>query len=116
MTWIEEKTRMSGTDFCWKRICAGILLCAGLAGCSGGSGDNTTTIPSSTQVHTYVGTQPFSGFTGGIYSMTIDHNTNYFNLTDVAYGGDAVLNYVGNFTQENAFQALTTTESNDPQS
>lgn len=88
-----------------------LLLCACLSGCVGKGNDNTT-IPVSTQVDTYVGTQHTTGTYEGVYSLTVDHTTNYFNIADVSsysIGGD--FNYVGNLTAASPqFQNMNITD------
>ena len=95
----------------WKLAGAGILVLVGLAGCGGSmQQNNNDTVPGSTQVHTYVGTQTFIGTFGGVYSLTTDHNTNYFNLTDETPYALGDFNYVGNFVTAGQFQKMNVTE------
>jgi hypothetical protein len=112
MTW--TKTRMQGMKIgiAWTLGSATmLLLCACLSGCVGKGNDNTT-IPVSTQVDTYVGTQHTTGTYEGVYGLTVDHTTNYFNIADVSsysIGGD--FNYVGNLTAASPqFQNMNITD------
>jgi hypothetical protein len=113
MTWIKATKRMSGAGYYFRRIGACAAICAGLSGCAGTGNDNTT-IPASAQVDTYVGTSPASGTFGGVWGMTIDHTTNYFNLIDTGYDGSFTINYIGNLSEANQFESLDTTYSNYP--
>jgi hypothetical protein len=63
-------------------------------------------------VDTYVGTQHTTGTYEGVYGLTVDHTTNYFNIADVSsysIGGD--FNYVGNLTAASPqFQNMNITD------
>ncbi|MBT9333137.1 hypothetical protein [Paracidobacterium acidisoli] len=106
------QTRRTGY---WKQTCAVVLFCAGVAGCGGGGTQQNTSIPTSSQAHTYVGTQASSGGLGGVYGLTTDHSTNYFNLNDVSYPGGSYVNFIGNITTPKTFEYFNTTVSDDPQ-
>lgn len=112
MTWTEVKKRTPGTEARWKIACASVLLSVGLTGC-GGALNNNDSIPASSQVNSYVGTQD-SVEQGGVYGMTVDHNTNYFDFSDQSHEGSPV-SYIGNFTKAADFQELNVTYTTDPQ-
>jgi hypothetical protein len=106
---------LRGISAHWNIVGAGLLLSAGLIGCGGTTvQNNNDSIPGSTQVHTYVGTQVSSGTFGGVYGLTTDHSTNYFNFTDVNPFALGDFNYVGNFSAANQFQNLNVTETAAP--
>ena len=105
------------TGGAWKWGSATVLLLfACLSGCAG-TGNGNTTIPASAQVDTYVGTQYSTGTLQGVYSLTTDHTTNYFSLTDVSPNSDDAedFNYVGNLTAASPqFQNMNVTETAAP--
>ena len=115
MAQTQAKGLLRGISARWEIVGACLLLSAGLIGCGGTTANNNNdSIPGSTQVHAYVGTQVYVGTFGGIYGLKTDHNTNYFNVTDADPSAQGDFNYVGNFSATNQFQNLNVTEYAGP--